>query len=175
MNVLITYFSQTGNTEHIARAIYEEASACTSALMKKIGDLAASSLNEYNLIFIGSPCHAGTLAAPVREMLSLLPDNPSFHLSGFITHASSVYDKSDYENCMTYLSSLCRKKGISYQGCFECRGRLAPQLHEYIRKSKHVTDEEWDRMVSDMNRHPDSEDVAKARKFARSVIEEITV
>jgi menaquinone-dependent protoporphyrinogen IX oxidase len=63
MKVLVTFFSQTGNTEPIARAIYEEASSSASILLKKIEDISVISLNENDLIFIGSPCHTGTLSA----------------------------------------------------------------------------------------------------------------
>jgi flavodoxin I len=173
MNVLVTYFSQTGNTETIARAIFDEASATCTTFLKKIDELTSLTFDDYDLIFIGSPCHAGTLAAPVRELLSLLPDNPSFHLAGFITHASSFYNKSDYENCITYISSASSKKRIAYHGCFECQGRLAPQLHDFIKKSKQVPDAEWARMVTDMNGHPNSDDASQARIFTRSIIKEI--
>ncbi len=173
MKVLVTYFSQTGNTEQIARAIHEEASSCSSPFLKKTDENAPTQLDEYDHVFIGSPCHADTLAEPVRSFLNLIPDNSPCHLAGFVTHASSFYNfynKSDYENCMTYLSSLCRKKGIPYRGCFECQGRLAPQLREFIKKSKHSTHDEWARMVAQMEGHPDSEDLTNARDYARDIL-----
>ncbi len=173
MNILVTYFSQTGNTEKIARVIHEEASAISSSILKKIDETGPSSLDDFDLVFIGSPCHAGTLAAPVRELLSLIPDKPRFHLSGFLTHASSAYKKSDYENCFTFFSSLCKKKGILYHGCYECQGYLVPNLHEFIKKSKKIPDDEWARMVDAMNGHPDSNDLAHARTFAKNVIDEM--
>lgn len=170
MKVLVTYFSQTGNTEQIARAIHEEASICSSAHLKKTDEISPSQLNGYDLVFIGSPCHAGTLADPVRALLDGILDNSSFHLSGFVTHASSFYNEADYQSCMIYLGSLCKKKGISYHGCFECQGRLAPRLHDFIKKSKHISDDEWARMVTQMERHPDGEDLEHARDFARGII-----
>ena len=36
MNVLVTYFSQSGNTEKIAKAIYEEAAQNNTADLKKL-------------------------------------------------------------------------------------------------------------------------------------------
>lgn len=173
MNALVTYYSQTGNTLAIARALYEELSEHCSCTLQILDECGMSSLNEYDLILIGSPCHAGTLAAPVREFLSLLPDAPSFHLAGFITHASSVYQKSDYENSITFLRSLCSSKRISYHGCFECRGNLTADLHDFIRRKKNVSDAEWARMVAEMEGHPDSQDKDKARLFARTIIGEL--
>jgi flavodoxin len=170
MKILITYFTQTGNTERIAKAIHIEASAQHDSVIKKLDASQYPSLDDYNLIFVGSPCHAGTLAAPVRDFLSQLPDNPPFHLAGFITHASPAYNKNDFENCITYFASLCKKKIIAYHGCFECQGGLAPQLREFIKKSKKISDDEWDRIMATNNGHPGTEDENNARSYARKVI-----
>jgi flavodoxin I len=170
MNILIAYFSQTGNTDQIARAIQAEISSRHNTTVAKNEALNTASCSDFDLVFIGSPCHAGTLSAPMRNFLSSLPENPAFHLAGFITHASAAYSKSDYELCMIYLNSLCTQKGITYHGCYECQGRLAPQLHEFIKKSKKISDEEWAHMITEMNGHPDREDEKKAREFARDVI-----
>jgi len=173
MNALVTYYSQTGNTRAIAGPMYEELSEHFSCKIHPLDECSISSLDEFDLILVGSPCHAGTLAAPVREFLSLLPEAPSFHLAGFITHASSVYQKSDYENCITFLRSLCISKRISYHGCFECRGMLAAALHDYIKRKNNVSDAEWSRMVADMAGHPDNRDKEMARLFARTIIGEL--
>jgi flavodoxin I len=170
MKILITYFTQTGNTEQIAKAIHNEVSDQHDATLKKIDTLHYSSPDDYSLVFIGSPCHAGTLAAPVRDFLSELPDNPSFHLAAFITHASPAYSKADFENCISYFASLCKKKNITYHGCFECQGSLAPQLHEFIKKHKKIPDDEWNRILSSNDGHPDKEDENNARSFASNVL-----
>lgn len=173
MKALVTYYSQTGNTRTIAGAMYEELSAHCSCMIQPLDECGISSLDTYDLILVGSPCHAGTLAAPVREFLSLLPEAPFFHLAGFITHASSVYQKSDYENCISFLRSLCMSKRISYHGCFECRGKLTTTLHDYIKRKKNVSDAEWSRMITDMEGHPDNRDKEMASLFARSIIGEM--
>lgn len=174
MKVLVTYFSQTGNTEQIARAIYEESVSSSSADLKKIEEIDPSQLDDYGLVIIGSLCHGGTLAEPVRVLMNLIPERSSFYLAGFVTHASPLYNKSDDENCMIYLSSLCRKKGIAYLGCFECQGRLAPKLYNFIKHFKHIPEDEWAPMAARMERHPDSEDIENARVFARAILNKIS-
>jgi flavodoxin I len=170
MKIITIYFSQSGNTERIAKAIHVEASARHDSVIIKLDASQFPSLDDCNLIFVGSPCHAGTLSAPVRDFLSQLPDNPPFHLAGFITHASPAYSKTDFENCIAYFASLCKKKNIFHHGCFECQGSLAPQLHELIKKSKKISDDEWDRYMASNNGHPDTEDENNARSYARKVI-----
>lgn len=170
MNILIAYYSQTGNTEQIARAIEAELTVNHNTVVAKNESLDALPFSDFDLICIGSPCHAGSLSAPIRSLLSELPENPVFHLAGFITHASSAYNRPDFEQCISYFSSLCKTKGITYHGCFECQGRLAPQLHDFIKKSKKFSDEEWSRIVAEMDRHPDADDEQNARSFAREVL-----
>jgi flavodoxin len=170
MKILTTYFTQTGNTERIAKAIHNEISAHHDSVIKKLDATQYPSLDDYDLIFIGSPCHAGTLAAPVRDFLSQLYDNPHFHLAGFTTHASPAYSKTDFQNCISYFASVCEKKNITYHGCFECQGSLAPQLHEFIKKHKKIPDDEWDRILESNTGHPDEGDEIKVRSFARKVL-----
>ena len=59
MNVLVTYFSQSGNTEKIAKAICEEAAQANTADLKKLEDITPDEAAGYDFIFIGSPLHSG--------------------------------------------------------------------------------------------------------------------
>ena len=82
MKVLVTYFSQSGNTEKIAKAIFEEAAQANEAELKKLEDITPDEVAGYDFIFIGSPLHSANLAAPVKECLGVLkaslsiPDDP---------------------------------------------------------------------------------------------------
>ncbi len=86
MNVLVTYFSQSGNTEKIAKAIYEEAAQANKAELKKLEDITPDDVAGYDFIFIGSPLHSGSLAAPVKECLGLIQASSGQKIAGFITH-----------------------------------------------------------------------------------------
>jgi flavodoxin I len=172
MKVLITYFSQTGNTEQVAKAIYEEASQSNEASLTKVEDIKAESLNEYDLIFIGSPIHAGGLAGPVNELLQALPAAARFKLAGFATHASAVYEKKNFERGMTYFEEISKEKNIAYVGSFNCQGRLVPALHEMVKKSRGISDEEWDAMMAETDKHPSADDEVKAREFANRILTE---
>ncbi|MBB1078295.1 flavodoxin, partial [Rhodoferax sp. 4810] len=59
MKVLITFFSQSGNTQKIAQAIWEEASLAHEADCKKLEDITPDAVAGYDVIFIGSPLHSG--------------------------------------------------------------------------------------------------------------------
>ena len=171
MKILILFFSQTGNTERIARAISDGLSRDHDVTMKAIAETPGPRLADFDLVFVGSPCHAGTLSGPVKGFLSELPYGSPFQAAGFITHASPAYNRNDYETCMVFFSSIFAKKHISYHGCFECQGNLAPQLHDFLKKSRNIPDEEWERMVAEMKDHPDRSDEERAMQFAREIVD----
>ncbi len=173
MKVLITFFSQTGNTEKVALAVSDEVSGSHDVEMKKLEEVDTLSLSGYEVVFFGSPIHAGGLAGPVKEFLGNLPDNPGFALAGLITHASSAYEKDNYEKGIQEIEKISNEKGITYKGCFDCQGKLMEELRPVVQKSKGASDEEWAKIMEETDKHPSEEDLANAREFAGQVISKI--
>ncbi|MBN2079027.1 MAG: flavodoxin domain-containing protein [Spirochaetes bacterium] len=170
MKILIAYLSQTGNTEKIARAIHREASKDHDAVLHSMGVEPSIDASGYDVIFVGSPCHAGALSAGAKNFLESIKEGTTSRLAGFITHASSAYQRDDYIHSMLFFEHFCKKNGIPYAGCYECRGFLAPALHDMVKKSKKISDAEWKTIVEEMTGHPDAEDEEAAQDFARSVL-----
>jgi NAD(P)H dehydrogenase (quinone) len=75
--ILVIYYSQSGNTEKMAKAICEgiEKEKVEYAL-KKIEDTKADDLLKFDGILIGSPTYYGTMAYQIKE---LLDDSVKFH------------------------------------------------------------------------------------------------
>ncbi len=90
MKLLVTYFSQSGNTEKIAKAIWEEAAKCSDADLKKLEEITPDMVAEYDCIFLGSPLHAGSLAAPVKECLSVLKSTSGHRWQGYYPHGACL-------------------------------------------------------------------------------------
>ena len=124
MKVLITYLSQTGNTKQIAEAIHQEASGSHEADLKTVEEISADDFAGYDLVFVGSPIHGNGLAGPISELMNALPDGPSFKLAGFVTHASSAYEKEGFDQGMQSLEDISTSKNIAYLGVFDCEGRI---------------------------------------------------
>lgn len=171
MKVLVAYFSQTGNTEKIARAIHEEASGNNEVELKKLEEADPSALDQYDFIFIGSPLHAGNLAGTVKDFLKAIKAGSGQKMAGFITHAAPAYPDQDMEKFAEPIKTACKEKGIEYIGCFDCQGFLTEALHEMIKKSQNLTDEQWAERVRQMTGHPGEEDLNKARAFTREIME----
>ena len=170
MKVLVTYFSQSGNTEKIAKAIWEEASQANEADLKKLEDITPGDVAGYDIIFIGSPLHSGSLAAPVKECLGLIQASSGQKMAGFITHFAPAYPDQDMEGFTEPIKAACKEKGIEYKGCFDCQGALTESLHEMVKKKQNLNDEQWADMVKQMNGRPNEEDEGKAKAFARELL-----
>lgn len=170
MKILVTYFSQTGNTEKMASVIYKEASLKNDAVLTKYNDVDIESLHEYDLIFIGAPVHAGSIAKEVKEFLVKLPSLPGKSLAGFITHAETAYPQKDLDQMAVPFVQASSNTGMEYKGCFGCQGYLADFMHEAVQKMKEVSDEEWAEMKKIMTSHPNFDDEAAAMAYANSVL-----
>ncbi|WP_300459516.1 flavodoxin family protein [Desulfobacula sp.] len=169
MKVLVTYFSQSGNTEKIAKAICEEAAKASDADLKKLEELTPDMVAEYDCIFIGSPLHSGSMAAPVKECLGVLKASSGQQMAGFITHMAPAYPEQDMEAFAEPMKAACKEKGIEYKGCFDCQGFLAESMHAPVQKKLNMDDDKWAGMVKQMTGRPNQEDVDNAKAFVRSL------
>jgi len=170
MKVLVTYFSQSGNTEKIAKAIWEEASHANKADLKKIEDIAANDITQYDFIFLGSPLHSANLAAPVKAFLNNIQAVPGKKMAGFITHFAPAYPGQVMDGFTDPIKTVCKEKGIEYRGCFDSQGSLIESLHIAVQKKLNLSDAQWTDMVKQMTGHPNKEDMEKAKAFAKQVL-----
>ena len=168
MKVLVTYFSQTGNTEKIANAICEEAARANEAELKKLEDVSPGDVAGYDFILIGSPLHASNLAGPVKEFLGSIQAGSGQKMAGFITHFAPGYPEQAMDGFTEPIKAACKEKGIEYKGCFDCQEALTESLHERVKKN--FSDEKWAEMVKQMTGHPNEEDKAKAKAFAKNLL-----
>jgi len=68
--VLIVYHSQSGNTEAMAKAIYEGAvSTGATATLKKAGDTVADDIFRADAIAVGTPNYFSYMAGMVKDLL----------------------------------------------------------------------------------------------------------
>jgi flavodoxin len=174
LKVLVTYYSDTGNTEKIAKAIYEEASKKQQAQLKKIKEVKPENLDNYDLVFLGGPCHINDLAAPVKRFLADIPMSPKFKLAGFFTHMSPVSEKhSGHDRCIASLETVRRDKQIDFKGYYDCQGVPSLQVQELVKKGMNVPDDEWEKGMKEARKHPSPEDIQRAKEFTRQVLAKI--
>jgi flavodoxin I len=169
-NVLVTYFSQTGNTEKIARAISEEASQANETELKKLEDVSPDDVARYDFIYIGSPLHDYNLAAPVKEFLDSIQTGADQKIAGFITHCAPTYSDQELDRITEPIKTACQENGMEYKGCFNCQGELIEALHDFIKVELDLSDEEFEELIEQMTGRPNEDDVVNAKAFAKEVL-----
>ncbi|MGC9319806.1 MAG: flavodoxin family protein [Armatimonadota bacterium] len=70
-NVLVTYFSKTGNTAAMAEIIAKAAGEVEGVEvdLREVADVSADDLLDYDGIVMGSPVYYGTIAAPLKQLI----------------------------------------------------------------------------------------------------------
>lgn len=154
--ILVTYYTQTGNTRKIAEAIFQALPEVT--VIKPID--AVSRIKDYDLVFVGFPIHSHSLPVKTVEFLRSLPRGQRIAL--FSTHGAlsgSVLAREAIEEAVAVASQA---KVIS---TFSCRGRVALEtLEELGEAPEHRA---WADMAASAADHPNEEDLEEARAFAR--------
>ena len=119
MKALVTYYSQTGNTEKLARAIYEAIHVEKKLL--PIEEL--KSIEGYDIIFVGFPVHAHGVPAKLLPFFKSLPDGQKIAL--FCTHGSLRGGHLPKQALEHAIGLSSRAKVL---GTFGVRGRVNPKI-----------------------------------------------
>jgi len=105
--ILITYYSRSGHTKHMAEAVAEAAGEVDGASVqcRPVADVAAKDLLDHDAVVLGSPTYYGGMAADLKR---LLDDSVAFHgrLSGKVGGAFSSSANVGGGNETTVLSML---------------------------------------------------------------------
>jgi len=170
--VLILYMTQTGNTKKLADAIADAAGG-HEVTMLPVAEADPADAKKYNIVFLGSPIHAGGLSAPAGEYLQGLPEGEDLRLAGFVTHSSSAFRPESFEKGVKAFGEISEQKKIACLGVFDCQGKLAPELHDFVKQNLGVSDEEFARMMAETDPHPDAVDLKAAAEFAAKILSEL--
>jgi flavodoxin len=180
MKVLIAYYSETGNTAQVAQAIGEEmGSQGHEVHLREVGEIAPDTLTAYDLVFLGSACHDADLARPVKQILEQIPTSPTFKLAGFATHASQMPEGGQrqhelYErwasDCQRSFRHASREKGFDFLGYYGCQGAPSPPIERFIHSTIVTDEDEWAAYVHEARKHPDEDDLRKAKEFAQEAM-----
>jgi len=112
LEVLVTYYSQTGSTKKVAEALARGAGkAGASVVVKSVEDVDPSELGKYGLICIGTPVHWFRPARRVREFLKKLPNLEGKFGVAFSTHGGLGAGWS-----LSSIGKALRVKGASVLG-----------------------------------------------------------
>ena len=167
MKILITYYSQTGNTEKIAQSICEGCEG-EEVEIKPIKEVDPTTLSDYGLVFLGSGIYASRVNKSLADLIDAATELPPKFVF-FNTHAS----KLPYQDGFKIVKN---KIGDSSEVIaeFDCCGdnigvpeAMRKTMLERLPPEKRKEAEEHQEWLKDK---PNTEDLENAKKFAQSLI-----
>jgi flavodoxin len=162
MKALVAYYSQTGNTEKLARAIYEAIHVDKEIL--PVQDIKVA--DGYDIIFLGFPVHAHSVPAKIISFFKILPDGQNIAL--FCTHGSLRGGHLPKQALEHAIGLATRAKIL---GMFGVRGKVDEKIIETLMKQ--AEHRAWAEEARGAHEHPNETDLADGKEFARSVMAKI--
>jgi len=156
MKVLVAYYSDTGNTEKLAQAIFEELSFAEKEIVsiKK-----ASAGQDYDVLFLGFPVQNHGLPQVVEKFLMKVP--PGKKVAFFATHGSL---RGGEFAVTAFYCALSMTKKLRVLGTFGCRGKVKSNVLEKL--AERPQDKYWAMEAQSAAGHPDEADLADAKRWA---------
>jgi flavodoxin len=162
MKALVTYYSQTGNTEKLARAIYEAIHVEKELLPIQ----EVKNTKGYDVIFVGFPVHAHSVPAKALSFFRNLPDGQNIAL--FCTHGSLRGGHLPKQALEHAISIAARAKIL---GTFGVRGKVDVKIIEVlIKQAEHRA---WAEEAQGAHEHPNETDLTDGKDFAKGILARI--
>ena len=161
MKTLVTYYTRSGNTEKVAKAIYEELDEPKS-LQKIKNDL---KLEEFNLIFIGFPIENYWCPLDIHEFLKKNTENAKIVF--FITHGVPEDNELLPEWIDRAKQLLPTTAEVIDQ--FTCQSEVAQYVVDALKKSGQPMQMEWAAHCKNLIGLPDENKLQKAKSFAKRI------
>ncbi len=167
MKILVCYFSNTGNTEKVAKSIAEGLEDENIEVLK-IEDADPSNLKNYDLVVLGSGIYGGKLNKKVTDFMKEVSEYPP-KFAFFNTHQSSTA----YQKAFKRIRSKLEESGSKVIGEFDCIGEnLGMPKETILGMLAKLPSEEKKRQEAKIEAtkgHPDAQDLANAKAFGKSL------
>lgn len=160
MKVLIAYHSETGNTEKVAKAIYDSIEQSEKRISQAED---VSDVSGYDLVFCGFPVQSMGLPKKMEAFVSKLPEGKK--VAFFATHGSL---RGGELAITAFFHALSLAKNLKVMGTFGCRGTVKQGIIDaLLKKAEHRG---WALEAQSAAGHPDEADLEDAKSFAAAMI-----
>lgn len=169
MKTQVLYKSRTGNTEKLAKAIFEEIPGKNKDIAPFQGQ---TDYNMGDLYFIGFWTDRGSASMDVLDFLGSL-QGKRIALFGTCGMGQSLeYYKKIEENVRVFIEN-----DNIYLGAYICQGKMPMAVREKYEKMKNPRNEKQvEAMIQNFDMamlHPNEKDLAGAKKFVKEIFEKI--
>jgi len=160
MKVLIAYSSESGNTEKLAKAIFEGIESSEKEILS-IKEVAG--VEGYDVIFIGFPVQSHSVPGKVEAFAKTLPDGQK--VAYFATHGSM---KGGGMAVTAFYHALTISKNAAILGTFGSRGQVKQSIIDaLLQKPEHRG---WALEAQGAAGHPDAADLKDGKNWAQAMI-----
>ena len=160
MKTLVTYYSESGTTEKLAKAIYEGLEATENEIVKISEE---KNFDDYDVIFVGFPVHGSSVPPKAEKCIKRIPEGKM--LAFFGTHGSLRGGPLSI-SAFHYAITLAAKANII--GTFGCRGEVKASLLEGLMNKAEYRF--WALEARSAAGHPDDADFEDAKQFAKQML-----
>jgi flavodoxin len=171
MKILISYFTQTGNTEKVAKAMFE-ALAEEDVEMKKVQDVDPTNLASYDLLLLGSGIYASKASKRVLTLIKAATELP-LNIALFCTHMSL----DQWQRGFRMVKKNLEKRNINVIAEFDCNGEnLGMPESEQDRMLEMLPPEKKQDALEyrkSIKGRPNADDIEKAKAFASTLLDKI--
>ena len=157
MKVLVTYYTESGNTEKLARAIHDGIERADKEIVPIQEGL---SVEDCDVVFCGFPVQSSSVPPKVEPFLKRIPEGKK--LAIFATHGS-LRGGQLAVTAFHYAMSLAPKAKVI--GTFGCRGKVKSKLIEALMKNPEHRG--WAIEAQSAGGHPGEADLEDGKEFAR--------
>ena len=161
MKVLVAFYSESGNTEKLAKAIFEAIEASKKKKIMPIQEV--TGVEGYDVIFIGFPVHSHSVPNKVEAFAKKLPEGQK--VAYFATHGSM---RGGELAVTAFYHALHMVKNIVVLGTFGCRGQVKQKIIDGLMDK--IEHRGWVQEAQSAAGHPDKNDLADGRKWAERMI-----
>ncbi len=172
MKILITFFSNTGNTEKVANSM-KDGLTDYDVDMIPIKDVEPKTLNSYNIVFLGSGVYASRIDKSILTLVKrAAPDLPA-KLVYFCTHMSLKL----YQEPFKRINNIAKEHNCEIVGKFDCVGEnLGIPLDTQLGMLDKLPEDQKNKAIKDMEKmkgRPNEIDLENAKDFALSLVKNL--
>lgn len=160
MKVLVTYYSQTGNTEKLAQSIYEGIEPAQKDILPVEE---ARNPESYDVIFCGFPVQAHAVPDKAASFMKNIPEGKK--LAIFATHGSL---RGGELAITAFYDALRLTPNGTVLGTYGCRGKVKSGiLDALLEKPEHRG---WALEAQSAIGHPNEADLEDAKTWAAAML-----
>jgi flavodoxin I len=171
LKILITYYSNTGNTEKVAKSIREGLEDKEVDLIP-IENINPLNLKKYDVIFLGSGIYASRVHKSLPDLVGSTSELPPKFVF-FCTHASLT----GYQDGFKLVKKKLEKSDSIIVDSFDCMGDNIGIPEEtrkmMLNKLPPEKRQEAEEHQKRLKNRPNDKDLQNARKFAQSIIKNL--